>query len=419
VIKGFRRFEAIDLQPEDFTDVFCRELWKVLGNLSSRGIMPDLVTLMDALGNDAGKIGQVIDICKCCLTDTWLDQHIANVRGATQKRRLARVLQESLDSVGNETAAEIAERIFRESGTILREEKDDGLESLQDAMLSSYTMLNKQNDEAVIPTGISTLDRLLTGGFRGGKLVVIGARTSVGKSALGLSIASSAAKAGKRVLYVTLEMTSEEICIRLFSRMTGIPGDVIEGGKLEQEQYDALAEAIRKLTPQKIVFSKRTNTPARIRTAAERMKESEGLDLIVVDNLQLMSSGKEALSRLEEIGAISRELKLLSIDLNIPVVAMTQLNRASEIGEGKMPRMSEAGDGRSIEMNADIFIILHRPKRETVFAGDEKIYDLCRRRGGELLYIDIQKNQGGRLGTVRTLFLGSGMRFLPIVMHQP
>ena len=257
-------------------------------------------------------------------------------------------------------------------------------------------------------TGIADLDRL-TGGFRGGKLIILGARPGVGKTALALQMAEHVATHCAPVLIVSLEMDSVEVMGRIAARRCGVDVQRMETGDMEPEDWAALARAVPELSQLPVRIAERADTPALIRREAAAMLYGSGLGMIVVDYLQLLHGDGRYASRTEEVGAISRELKRMAMDLGVPVLAMTQFNRLSEGGVGgkaerRKPQMSESKDSGSIEQDANMFLTLWQPpdpssENEAAF----RAWRYCEGAGVSWMALHVDKNRQGRTGC---MFLG-------------
>jgi replicative DNA helicase len=224
-------------------------------------------------------------------------------------------------------------------------------------------------DDLGVPTGIALLDEII-GGWQNSDLVIVAARPSVGKTALALSSAkTAAAKHGKRVLIYSLEMSSQSIGTRLLAAYSGVGVQAILRGRIQGADWIRLAAGLRKLMLADIVIDDTpTITPIELRSRARQLAQQKKVDLIIVDYLQLMSSDRATkdANRVIEVAEISRSLKSLARELDVPVVALSQLNRSSEHREDGEPRLSDLRDSGAIEQDADIVLMLWRPSDHAV-----------------------------------------------------
>lgn len=267
-------------------------------------------------------------------------------------------------------------------------------------------------------TGIPSFDSWL-GGFYGPKLVVIGARPAVGKSAFALQIAYSAALRGKNVLLCSYEMGEEEIIARLVSRETMIPVDKIDRGQFDDNDYKRLGDAYASIYNLPLHLMTVGSKVSDIRREATRLMERGGLDAIFVDYLQLMTTnGASPDNRTQQVSEISRGLRTLSMELGVPVFALSQLNRDST-KDDRIPNMADARESGAIEQDANVFILLHKLSRAQVKDEMVDVYDMCEDNGQTLVLVIVDKNRQGRTGRAYAIFDGSIMTFIDASRQNP
>jgi len=244
-----------------------------------------------------------------------------------------------------------------------------------------------------VPSGFSDLDRL-TGGFRPGQFIIIAARPAMGKTSLALNIATHAAvDLGKKVAIFTMEMAADEVVMRMFSSAAEVNMDsMLKGYGMNEEKLIRIMQASDVLSTKGIYIDESgTNTPLDIRAKTRRLAaEVGGLDLILIDYLQLMTLPRDRENRQQEISEISRALKILAKDMKIPVVALSQLNRMLENREDKRPRLADLRESGAIEQDADLVMFIYR---------DEYYYQEKSEKPG-IAEIIIGKNRHGSTGTV-------------------
>lgn len=244
-----------------------------------------------------------------------------------------------------------------------------------------------------IGTGFSDLDRL-TGGFRPGQFIIIAARPAMGKTSLALNIASHAAvNLKKKVAIFTMEMAADEVIMRMFSSASEVNMDsMLKGYGMNEEKLIRIMQASEVLSSKQIFIDETgTNTPLDIRAKTRRLAaEIGGLDLILIDYLQLMGLSKERDNRQQEISEISRALKILAKDMRIPVVALSQLNRMLENRDDKRPRLADLRESGAIEQDADLVMFIYR---------DEYYYKEKSEKPG-IAEIIVGKNRHGSTGSV-------------------
>jgi len=244
-----------------------------------------------------------------------------------------------------------------------------------------------------IPTGFRELDELI-GGFQAGQMIVIAARPAIGKSTLGLDICRAAAiDAGKASVIFSLEMSREEITKRMLSAESGVKLTRMTKGPMGPNDWEKLARTAARVSKAPLFIDDSPNMSLmEIRAKCRRLKQREDLGLVVVDYLQLMSSGRKVESRQQEVSEFSRALKLLAKEIGVPVIAISQLNRGPEQRGDKRPMLSDMRESGSIEQDADIVILMHR----------EDAYDRDA-RPGEADFI-IAKHRSGPTDTIAVAF---------------
>ncbi|GAA3753307.1 replicative DNA helicase [Microbacterium kribbense] len=251
-----------------------------------------------------------------------------------------------------------------------------------------------------IPTGFRELDEL-TNGLHGGQMIVVAARPAMGKSTLALDFARSAAiKHDMPTIFFSLEMGRSEIAMRLLSAEGAIPLQNMRKGTLDQRDWTTVARTRGHINEKPLYIDDSPNmTLVEIRAKCRRLKQRVGLKMVIIDYLQLMTSGKRVESRQQEVSEFSRALKLLAKELQVPVVALSQLNRGSEQRQDKKPQVSDLRESGSIEQDADMVILLHR----------ESVYDKDSRPGEADLIV--AKHRNGPTATLEIAFQGHFSRF--------
>lgn len=252
-----------------------------------------------------------------------------------------------------------------------------------------------------VPTGFTRLDEL-TNGFGPGQMIIVAARPAVGKSTFALDIARSAAiKNDMATVVFSLEMSRSEITMRLLAAEAEIPLQNLRKGGLEDHHWTRLGETQGRLREVPLYIDDSPNMALmEIRAKCRRLKQRNNLKLVVIDYLQLMSSGKRVESRQQEVSEFSRALKLLAKELEVPVIALSQLNRGPEQRTDKKPQMSDLRESGSIEQDADMVILLHR----------ESMYERESERAGEADVI-VAKHRNGPTDTIVVAFQGHYSKF--------
>lgn len=252
-----------------------------------------------------------------------------------------------------------------------------------------------------VPTGFTELDNL-TQGLHGGQMIIVAARPAMGKSTLALDFCRSASiRHNVTSLIFSLEMSQQEIAMRMLSAESGVRLSKMQSGKMTDYDWRQVAETTSKISEAPLYVDDSANmTISEIRAKCRRLKQEHNLGLVVIDYLQLMTSGHQVESRQQEVSTMSRNLKLLAKDIDVPVVAVAQLNRNSESRNDRKPMMSDLRESGSLEQDADIIMLLHRPD-----------YYNSEDRPGEADII-VAKHRNGATATIGALFQGDMARFV-------
>ncbi|MGD8474424.1 MAG: replicative DNA helicase [Anaerolineae bacterium] len=253
-----------------------------------------------------------------------------------------------------------------------------------------------------IPTGFQRIDKLL-GGLQRSDLVILAARPSVGKTSLALSFAHNAAKKyGQRVAFFSLEMSNEQVIQRLISSETGIDAQRLRRGEIEQDEWGRFMKATNDLAETYFYIDDTPGASAlELRTKARRLHAEVGIDLMVVDYLQLMRGDYRSENRVQEISSISRALKALARELNVPVLALSQLSRSVESRSDKRPILSDLRESGALEQDADVVMFIYRDEMYNDNTEWPNIADIM-----------VAKHRNGPTGTVQLYFRKELAQFL-------
>lgn len=395
ILNGDARALDSGLKAADFTDGFCGRVFSTALTLEERGQICDLVTLSD-IAPDVDASAAVELTVEALGHGALAGQYAANVKATAQRRAVAELCltlaRDAQDA--DKPLPELLDAARGRLDALAGDLPSGGTVSGTDALCGFYARLIGGEVQPVVTSGFPRLDRALC--IAGGKLIVIGARPSVGKSALLLHLAMNALDAGRRVLLVSLEMGADEVIGRMASRQSGVPVQAISTHSLSETQLGRVVEGFSLLPGDRFSVCTTARTAQDVRREALRMRADGGLDLIVVDYLQLLDAGRKTSNRTEAVGVISRTLKLLAVELNIPVLTASQLSRASERNDA--PRLSDLRESGSIEQDADAVLLLHAANEKENPERD----------------LTLAKNRQGRCGGFKLLFSGERMLFSTI-----
>lgn len=398
------------LTARDFDKAYHVKVFKAMEEMRTRKQPIDLITL-DAAHPELGFL-ELTDIAQTGTDLTaYVDEYLSVVKQASARRAFYRMGEGiSKESQSDDfDAGKLTEKIrLHLKGYIQADGEETGI---QDDLMQMYdAIFDPKNGAAGIMVNIPGLDAL-TGGLKPGRLYVIGARPSVGKTVFGLNAALRAALAGKSVLYINREMEKVDMLKRMTANLSGINMNAMEGSCVPEDQQEKLVDTVALMNTLPIHISNKARTPAQIRAKAVEIQEKEGLGLVVVDYLQRMSAGVKCNSRDEEVGSISMAIKDLAMDLRIPVILLSQLNRSASNVRPNMAMLRESGN---IEQDADVIVLLHAPDASDVPANRQIQYRTVINDNGRYLEMIVDKNRHGGNGIVPVAFYGDKMRYVPL-----
>ena len=390
-----------------------RRLFRAMIALTEQRVVIDHVTLRDELMrrgelDTAGGLGYIGELVDSVPTAANLEFHAKIVREKAILRRLIEtatgIVTEAYD--GRTSASDLLDKAESRVFQISQQRSQDGFMRIKEMLwpaMERIEMLQKAGKTVTgVPTGFAKLDEL-TSGFQNSELVIVAARPSMGKTAFVLNMAASAAVEGFGVAIFSLEMSKEALVHRMLTAEARVDSQRVRRGQLRDTDFTYLARAAGVLQSCPLWID---DTPAltllEMRSKARRLKVENKLDMVVVDYLQLMRSPDYAENRVQEISDISRSLKALARELEVPVVALSQLSRASEQRGGeRKPILSDLRDSGAIEQDADLVMFIHRP--EYYDREDES------KRG--VAEIMIAKHRNGPTGDVELFFNREYTRF--------
>ena len=361
-----------EVKPEDFYNESHREIFDAIMNLYRENTAVDMLTVCEELNRRktldmVGGRAYIATLTAEVPSTANAGEYAKIVSEKAMLRRLITAAEDITikgydDKMAAEELLDYAEGdIFR----IAQKRQRNDYAKIQDVLMKNLRIIDQavQNKGQVIglPTGFKQLDEK-TSGLQPSDLIIVAARPGMGKTAFALNIAQqSAVKAGASVLIFSLEMSQEQLGQRLIAMQARVESEKLKKGTLDLKDWDRINFALNELNNTKIVID---DTPGisimEMRNKCRRLKAEQGLDLIVVDYLQLMTFDGRADSRQQEISALSRHLKLLAREMNCPVRVLSQLSRAPELRQDKRPMLSDLRESGSIEQDADIVMFLYR-----------------------------------------------------------
>jgi len=408
------------LQPEDFYRQAHQKIFQTMVRLSEIGSPIDVVTVTEELSakkelEDVGGISYLTELANAVPTAANVTHYAKIVEEKSLLRRLIRVATTIVED--GYTREDEVEALLSEAERKMMEvanRKGSGdFKHIKDVLVETYDnieLLHTNKGEVTgIPTGFKDLDKM-TAGFQRNDLIIVAARPSVGKTAFALNIAQNVAtKTDENVAIFSLEMGAEQLVMRLLCAEGNIDAQVLRTGSLEAEDWRKLTMAMGSLSNAGIFID---DTPGirinEIRAKCRRLKQEHGLGMILIDYLQLIQgSGSSKDNRQQEVSEISRSLKALARELQVPVIALSQLSRGVEQRQDKRPMMSDIRESGSIEQDADIVAFLYR----------EDYYDK-ETENQNMIEIIIAKQRNGPTGTVTLAFVKEFNKFVNIDWSQ-
>lgn len=404
------------VHADDFYDKRHQYIFAAMLRLYERHSPVDLLTLSDELQKieklDAiGGSAYLSELTNTVPTSAHAEEYAGIVAGKAARRRLIKAASDIAELSYNEEhligdLLEKAEgQIFKVSDRNLKQD----LISIEQILNESFDRLDDLHKDGSkirgVPSGYTDLDKMLAG-FQRSDMIVLAARPSMGKTALALNFAhniATQAKAG--VLFFSLEMSKEQLVDRILASESGVDSWKIRTGNLSDEDFEQLGNAMGALSEAPMFFDDTPGiTVLEMRTKARRIAHQKPLGLIIVDYIQLMSGGKSyGDNRVQEISEISRGLKLIARELNVPVIALSQLSRSVETRTPPHPQLADLRESGSIEQDADIVMFLYREEYYNPETERKRITDLF-----------IKKHRNGAVGKVELYFHGEKQKFMSL-----
>ena len=404
------------LKPNDFYREDNKTIYEAILNLYSRSEPVDIITVraeLESMGklDNVGGLEYLAELPEKVPTTANASKYIKIVEEKSALRNLIKTANEIIELGYNPTedVDDIMEGAEKKIFNIMQNKNQKGYAAMKDILVDSFTQLeelyNRKQHITGVPSGFTDLD-YRTAGFHGSDLILIAARPAMGKSAFALNIATNAAvKAKVPVAIFSLEMSKEQMVNRILCSEAMVDSNKVRTGKLEEDDWTKLAEAIGPLSEAEIYID---DTPGisvmEIRAKCRKLKLEKNIGMVVIDYLQLVQgSNKRNGSREQEISEISRSLKILAKELNVPVIALSQLSRAVEQRPDHRPMLSDLRESGAIEQDADIVMFLYR---------DDYYNEDSDKKG--IAEVIIAKHRGGSTGTVDLVWLGSYTKFVDL-----
>jgi len=400
------------LAADDFYIHRHKWIWESFTRLHEQRIPVDMLTVAEELD----RVGQLNEIGGPAYLTSLVNQVPSSlnaesygriVEGHSIRRKMINAANQIAALAYNEESAvdtvmdEAEKAIFNVSERRLKHDVQPIREVLSDYYDRIDELAKRPEDIVGVPTGFIDLDRMLNG-LNPSDLLIIAGRPGQGKTGFLLSIAKNAALTHKKhVAIFSMEMSNEQVVQRLIAQETGIDSQRLRSGKLTEEEWPLFTHAIEVLSDTKLFMDDTPAiTPLQLRTKCRRLHMEYGIDLIIIDYLQLMGGDTRNDNRVQEVSYISRNLKILARELNVPVLTAAQLSRAVEQRTDKRPVLSDLRESGSIEQDADIVMFIYRP--------DQYEKDTTKQNVAEII---VAKHRNGPVGSVELIFRSALAKF--------
>jgi replicative DNA helicase len=392
------------LRPEFFSFNVHRIIYKAALALYFQNTPVDLMVVTNWLLDhnqleQVGGISKLTQLVDRTVSAVNIDQYTLLIEDKYQRRKLIEA-GNNIVQLGHETATPletVLDRAEQEIFAITQERPSQDLVSIGETLNQTFQDLERRSEGLIlpgIPCGFYDLDAM-TGGFQRSDLIIVAARPSIGKTSFCTNIAQYVAQDQKLpIAFFSLEMSKEQLVQRILSNEAKIQSNRLRSGRINQDEWEPISRAIGNLSELPIFIDDTPNiTVTEIRSKARRLQAEQGgtLGLILLDYLQLMEGSSD--NRVQELGKITRGLKTLARELNVPIVVLSQLSRGVESRNNKRPIMSDLRDSGSIEQEADLVIMLYRDEYYNPDTPDRGIAEII-----------ISKHRNGPVGTVKLLF---------------
>ena len=405
------------LKPEDFYREDNKTIYTAVLSLYNRAEPIDIITLKSELTSmgkfdSIGGLEYLAELPEKVPTTANVDKYIKIVEEKSILRNLIKTANEiiTLGYDPTEDVENIMDGAEKKIFDIMQSKNQKGYTPIKDVLIETFAQLeqlyNQKQHITGVPTGFADLD-YKTAGFHGSDLILVAARPAMGKSAFALNIATNAAVRAKvPVAIFSLEMSKEQMVNRILCSEAMVDSNKVRTGKLDEQDWAKLASALGPLSEAEIYID---DTPGisvmEIRAKCRKLKLEKGLGMVVIDYLQLItaSSNRRGGSREQEIAEISRSLKILAKELDIPVIALSQLSRAPEQRPDHRPMLSDLRESGSIEQDADKVIFLYRDDYYNEDSEKKNIAEII-----------MAKHRAGSTGTIELLWLGNYTKFVNI-----
>lgn len=412
-----------ELEPKDFYDPDHQQIFAAMKALVVEHKQVNMGSIVESAtklyGNDllAAKLITIISETQRNQVNSefTLKQNIEAIKAQASRRALYAIVSAARDELLDGTND--TNMVLDKTRQSLRDMQitGHGWKSISDVLMSTHEMFERRSKglEKAMPSGIPKLDKY-TAGIHKGELTVLGARPAVGKSALGAHMALTAAKAGYKVAICSREMSDVQYGTRIITRHADVSNGALRRGDITDNDWAEIGDAMLLFGGLPVDFMFSTRYIEDLRMEVQNKVDTDGLDLLVVDYMQLMQSKQKFNKDFERIAYVSKTLKDMTVDLNIAIIALAQVGRAAQ---GDMPTMAELRGSGDIEQDADNILFMHRPEEgdASIHPDDKDILNGLEMQGLRYIALNLAKHRQGETVVVHQIFNPAKMTFTDIV----
>jgi replicative DNA helicase len=417
IINNIDKLQYVEdmLNVEDFYWDKNKYLFKIIKRLSQKNINVDLITVLEEIktSKEIEACGGISYITKLSVEGVFSNNifdYIRIIKEKSDRRKLIRVGRDIVSKSYEEN--EVNDVIDEAEDLLYKISSNENLENitpiglvLEEALIKIRENCDSGGGILGNTTGFLEIDKTLSG-LQRGDFIVIAARPSMGKTAFALNIGQYASKTASVAIF-SLEMARKQLMERLLAAKCLIKLNDIKNGNLKEEELSKLLESTKDLVNRKAFIDDKSTSLSEIKAKCRHLKIKKGLDVVIIDYLQLIEGTENSYSREQEIAKISRELKKLAKKLDITVVALSQLSRATEQRSDHRPILSDLRESGSIEQDADIIMMLYRDEYYKRDSEDKNIAEVI-----------VSKNRNGEVKTIKLGWIGEYQRFAPLIRRN-
>lgn len=413
IINNQSKFTDVEdsLSVNDFYVSSHKKIFSAIKHLNTKDTAVDLVTLLEEINRqgivaECGGVSYVTQLATEFVSSSNIKDYVEIVKDKADRRNLIRTGRELIEKSFNEEEIQNVLTYAEDEIYKIASSKDTNeIVHIGKAVEYALARIEKNYSSGGMilgeTTGFNELDNV-TSGLQKGDFILVAARPSMGKTAFALNLGQYASKKSNVAIF-SLEMTEDQLTDRLLASKCLVPLNAIRTGQLTDEQFTKIATSSNDLSKRNIYIDDETMNISDIKAKCRKLKMQQGLEVVIIDYLQLIEGGNSKNSREQEISSISRELKKLAKKLGVTIIALSQLSRAPEQRADHRPMLSDLRDSGSLEQDADIIIMLYRDEYYNKESEDHNIAEVI-----------VNKNRNGEVKTVKLAWIGQYQRFAPI-----